>query len=335
MTSDLADRRLPAESALEGRRSRLSGAKQALLHAWLQSSGAGGANAGPIAPPADAGCRRFEIVRAHASPRPLLRLPNGLAVAFQSVSETMHLYADIFEDECYFQHGIDLAANAIVFDVGANIGLFSVCVATRWPAARVYAFEPAPPLLPILTLNTGFATSRVKLFPCGLGSASTQAPLTFYPHSSGMSTFSPDVQEEKDVLRRLMKNEIDDGTADASGLIDCAEELLEQRFARRVFSCPVRRLSDVIDAERVDRVDLLKIDVQKSERDVLDGIDARHWPCIRQIVIEVHDLDGRLGQITALLRARGFAVAAEQSERLRGTILFNVFARRTAPALAS
>jgi len=96
----------------------------------------------------------------------------------------------------------------------------------------------------------------------------------------------------------------------------------------------VTRLSTVLRAEGIECVDFLKIDVQKSERDVLSGIDAEDWSKIRQVAIEVHDLDGRLDEVVTLLRGQGFEVAAEQDELFAGSIMFNVYARKpAAPAL--
>jgi hypothetical protein len=56
---------------------------------------------------------------------------------------------------------------------------------------------------------------------------------------------------------------------------------------------------------------------------------------IRQIVIEVHDLDGRLNEVSELLDRNGYAVAIEQDDHYENSILYNLFARRReAPATA-
>jgi thioesterase domain-containing protein/acyl carrier protein len=78
----------------------------------------------------------------------------------------------------------------------------------------------------------------------------------------------------------------------------------------------------------VSRIDLLKIDVEGAELDVLSRIEPEHWSCIRQIVIELHDVDGRLRRISELLEAKGFRVATEQNTELRETNLVNLFATR-------
>src|SRR5262249_7938833 len=50
---------------------------------------------------------------------------------------------------------------------------------------------------------------------------------------------------------------------------------------------------------------------------------------IRQVVVEVHDTDGRLQQIRALLERHGFTVAVEQDTVLRATAIYSVYAVRS------
>lgn len=78
-------------------------------------------------------------------------------------------------------------------------------------------------------------------------------------------------------------------------------------------------------------IDLLKVDVEKSELDVLRGIEPEHWPIIRQIVAEVHDIDGRLDTVVGLLRDRGFRTSVEATDDLAGTGMYSVHAARPTP----
>jgi FkbM family methyltransferase len=64
-------------------------------------------------------------------------------------------------------------------------------------------------------------------------------------------------------------------------------------------------LDDVVTRAGIERIDLLKIDVEGPELEVLMGIGPRTWPLIKQVVLETHDRDGRLAKIDARLRANG------------------------------
>ncbi|MGD0607607.1 MAG: phosphopantetheine-binding protein [Streptosporangiaceae bacterium] len=68
--------------------------------------------------------------------------------------------------------------------------------------------------------------------------------------------------------------------------------------------------------------------MEKAEADVLAGIDQATWAIIDQIVLEVHDLGGRLRIVTDQLTAAGFSVTHDQDRRLALTPCHNVYARR-------
>ncbi len=251
----------------------------------------------------------------------LATLPNGLEVAHLNRSETDIIYREIFEDESYLRHGVTLGDGDCVFDVGANIGLFTLFVHHRCRGARVYAFEPIPPTFNVLRANVALYGLPVRLFECGLSDRATEATFTFYPQVSAMSGIYADAAEDERVTRAFMQNqgEMQSGFAD---------ELMEGRFAGEKFVCRLRTLSDVIADEQVDVIDLLKIDVEKSEMDVLAGIGDDDWAKIKQVVLEVHDLDGHLAQATALLDRHGFKVTVEQDPTLQQTGLHNLYAVR-------
>jgi phthiocerol/phenolphthiocerol synthesis type-I polyketide synthase E len=255
-------------------------------------------------------------------------LPNGLEVAYQSKAELLQFYDDIFEKRVYTRHGITLRAGDCVFDVGANIGMFTLFVASQVPGARILAFEPAPPLHAILRANAAPYGERVTLFDCGLSRRAGSAELTFYPHSSGMSSFYPDEHEEKAALRTLIRNERERGREGIAAVLRYEDELVEQRFRKEAWTCPLRTLSDVLREHPVPRIDLLKIDVEKSEMDVLAGLSVEDWVRVEQVVLEVHDLGDRLREVSELLQSRGFAVALEQDDLYRGSDRWNLYALR-------
>lgn len=259
---------------------------------------------------------------------PRLRLPNGMTVIPQSRVEAEHFYDDLFEKRIYALHGITLAPGDCVFDVGGNIGMFTLYVHRHAPGARIFTFEPAPPLFERLQANLRLNGAHARVFPFGIAEAERTAPFTFYPNSSGMSSFYADAEEEREVLRVMMDHQRQEGMEGLDALMEYTDELLDERFRAVQMECRLRPLSAVIREEGVERIDLLKIDVQKAEMDVLRGIDDEHWPRIRQIVMEVHDLDGRLAEVRRLLEARGFRVAVEQDGVLEGSILYNLFAVR-------
>jgi amino acid adenylation domain-containing protein/FkbM family methyltransferase len=248
-------------------------------------------------------------------------LPNGLTVVSRSKTEAEFGYKEIFEEEGYLQHGIRLDHGACVFDVGANIGLFALHVGQKCRGAAVYAFEPIPPIFELLKINTSLYGLNVRLFECGLAQKSGSETFTYFPHLSLISGRFADSRAERETVKSFLRNE---QQATGAGL----DELLEERLQGEQVVCPMKTLAEVIRETGVPTIDLLKIDVEKGELDVLAGIGPDDWAKIRQLVIEVYDLDGRVAYVTDLLRRQGYRVAVEQDTMLTGTPYFNVYAVR-------
>ena len=252
------------------------------------------------------------------------RLPDGRRVAAFDAAETEYMVHEIFARGSYLPAGEPLPPGAVVFDVGANIGLFSLFVAERCPSARIYAFEPVPPIFEALRHNVQLHLSRAEIFPFGLGQSERSTEFTFYPRFSARSGLAEyaDLENEIEITRRYVEN-LGPGNED-----ELAEDDLDQLLARKLRSEQVRgrvrRLSDIVREKGVERIDLLKIDVQRAELDVLRGIDDEHWELIRRIAMEVHDepgtaSEGRLREIGELLESHGFRVSTFQEDVLEGT----------------
>jgi phthiocerol/phenolphthiocerol synthesis type-I polyketide synthase E len=255
-------------------------------------------------------------------------LPNGIEVSYQSKAELLQFYDDIFEKRIYTRGGISLRDGDIVFDVGANVGLFTVFVALSCPGSQVFAFEPAPPIFGILQANVASYGDRIRLFPCGLSNRAGSAELTFYPSTSGMSSFYPDEGEETAALRTLISNQLASGKPGVARLMEHEAEWLEQRLRHELWTCPLKTLSQIVHEEGVTRIDLLKIDAEKSEMDILAGIAPEDWQKIEQVVMEAHERGDRRQQIEGLLRRHGFAGRWEQDELYRGSDRYNLYAIR-------
>ena len=106
---------------------------------------------------------------------------------------------------------------------------------------------------------------------------------------------------------------------------------LARRLRRggKAVTCQVRTVSSVIEAHDVERLDLLKIDCEGAELDVLHGIREAHWPRIQQVVMEVHDEDGRLDEAKGILARAGFThLVVDVEPGFEETPLRNIFARR-------
>jgi len=247
-------------------------------------------------------------------------LPGGLEVFSLNPDETRFVHGEVFGARCYLQHGIELRDGDCVFDVGANIGLATVFFHRERRNVRIFAFEPSPAACECLKANIELHGADARVFECGLSDAPGMGEFTFYPANSVMSGFHADLETDRRTTLTFMEN---------SGLAPHkAERFLPFLFKKETFPCRLRTLSEIIGKEAVERIDLLKVDVEKSEREVLAGIQPEHWCRVRQAVIEVHDEQGCLDAVRSLLAHHGFAVTVEQDAMLRGTAIFSVYASR-------
>jgi FkbM family methyltransferase len=250
-------------------------------------------------------------------------------------TETKFLHDEIFLAESYLQGGIVLRENAMVFDVGANIGMFSLFVAARCPSAQIFAFEPVPEVFTKLSTNVNAREIPATLYPYGLSNHNGEITFNYYPGISIMSCRSEyaDFDNERQLIKMYVERGREYGPPGREEHLAAVEALLAQDFERESRTCDLRRTSEAIEETGVPRVDLLKIDVQRAELDVLEGIDDRHWPLIKQVSMEVHDetghpTAGRLPQVVTLLEKQGFQVTATESELLAGGGRFAVTAIR-------
>ena len=210
--------------------------------------------------------------------------------------------------------------------MGANVGLFSLFMAQRADNVKLFAFEPLPAICEALRANAALHGLDAELFECGLGKSEGVIDFQYFPNATVLSGYagSDDVQ---DTVKAFLRAQEDTSLSNSE-----LDAILPERLRHETIRCSVRTLSSVIREHNVSCIDLLKIDVEKAELDVLEGIEPQDWPKIRQMIVEVHDLESRLQRVTDLLREHGFHVTVEQSAELRETTLFNLYATRGAPA---
>ena len=127
----------------------------------------------------------------------------------------------------------------VVVDVGANVGLFAVWIARRNPECHVVALEPFPENYTFLQGNLRSATrGSVTAYPIALGGRSGQSMMV----SGG----------DRSLDHHLIANH------------DASEGSVVQ----------VASLNDLLNLVNSDRIALLKIDIEGSEYDVFEDMDA-------------------------------------------------------------
>jgi FkbM family methyltransferase len=264
-------------------------------------------------------------------------LPNGQQVWGFSKTETAILFHEIYLAESYTRHGVELRDGDTVFDIGANIGLFSIWLSQQRRGLKLFLFEPLPPVFEAMERNARdhLAAEQVILGNFGLSRAEGQATFELDPrftfHSSmRRSDMQAAARDDADVFawtaaaiadgvtlsllppraaaswRAVMRSRALRPLAGAGLAGAFALDELRKRLTMQRFTCRLRTVSQVIREHSLERIDLLKIDVEGSEVDVLDGLQPEDWPRVRQMVVEVHDVRDRAHRLEEQLRQRGF-----------------------------
>lgn len=127
-------------------------------------------------------------------------------------------------------------SDGVFLDIGANVGYFSLMIASRFPRATVHAFEPHPLTSQVLRLNTWPYADRVNVWACALGDRRGTVALSTSANNLG----------------------------DTKGIV------AKDRLVANVIA-PVVPLDELLKDVRAD---VVKIDVQGAEMAVLAGMSG-------------------------------------------------------------
>jgi len=159
---------------------------------------------------------------------------------------------EVFLARTYFIPSTVLPCDEVrlIVDCGANIGLGSLFFASRYPNARVLAIEPHPDNFELLKFNTAHEPRIIPVHACVVGKISGKRYITIDQPAWGNTI-----------------NQTGDGVA-------VEQTTVEQLMQKTSY------------AGNVDRIDLLKIDIEGTERELFAHADFLRQT--RLVVIELH-----------------------------------------------
>ena len=244
---------------------------------------------------------------------------------------TLH---EICEDKLYFQEGVSILPGDIVFDVGANIGVFTLYAAKQ--RAHIYAFEPIPPTFELLQHNIhlhGF-DNVAHARNIGLSDREEEKLMFHYPAASvcdswthqnswvevmvenwenTLETFKTDYPVQYKAIRSL------ESKSQQQGAVREIIDNISASFVR--IECKFDTLSGVIAQENIQSIGLLKLDAEFADWEILNGVKAEDWNRIRQVTMEVH-VQSDAAPVSKFLSDRGFShvVAGKQLKTATGFV---------------
>ncbi len=263
-----------------------------------------------------------------------IRLPDGSRIQCLVRSEARVL---IEHARGYLEHGITLPNDGVILDVGANVGVFSVLLARKYPGVSIHAFEPVPPIHEVLQQNADTVGSgRITVHPYGLGAQADDFEFLYFPRCPALSSAHMELWDAAPgAFTQAVRGQIRQARKTlwlarlVPGFLAGPVARYLQGGAQR-HRCTIRPLSEVFERHEIRRVDLLKIDCEGAELAVLEGVAPERWPSIQQVVCEVMDVEGRLEACRSLLQTSGFdEIIVAQEAGLEDTPMVNLYARRS------
>jgi FkbM family methyltransferase len=196
-----------------------------------------------------------------------------------------------------------LGPGAVALDIGANLGEWTVPLARAvGSSGRVLACEPAPVAAAALEATLGAnALSQAEVVRCAITSR------------DGVVQFA---------IPLVASARADTGTARV-GPAGANEETL---------CVPAQRLDSLAAEHRLDRIDLIKIDVEGQERQVLDGAEATLGRFRPTLVIETgHEGVGDRQAIHDRLRGLGYRMLGILLDHGMAGASWDAYVRHEAP----
>mgnify|MGYP006426558881 CR=1 FL=1 len=136
-----------------------------------------------------------------------------------------------------------------ILDLGANIGLATLCYHATYPNANIYCFEPDPQNYRRLKQHTQFS-EKICCFNLAVGSSNNITSFYVDPHRGSSSSLS------------------------------------KRRSRQRRIMLETKTLGSILDNLPLSAVDVLKFDIEGAEEEVL--LQFADYSKIRTIVGEIH-----------------------------------------------
>ena len=203
-----------------------------------------------------------------------------------------HLYFFGSYEKEYCDYWMKLARKATtIFDVGANVGLYSLLAAAVNPASRIHAFEPTPEIGEAFCENIRLNNMQnIFMNALGVGNSNGQA-----------------------FLQRFMGGE---------DIYDGMNFISAQKSESANLPINVTTIADYCRQNGVARIDLMKMDIEGGEYNALLGaknlLEAQAVGCIFLELVESHA--NRAGhstvEIKRLLANAGYQVFTLHAKKL-------------------
>ncbi len=207
-----------------------------------------------------------------------IELRNGLCF-YKANHNTLSILKEIFINKVYDSGEVKIAEGDIVFDIGANVGVFSL-YASQKKGTQVFAFEPHPENFNILMNNVNQnKLTNVKCFDYALGLENGHRILM-----------------EGSIAGGHMLSHIDTSDKEVSDHSRGSLEVKSVTFA------------SIKEELKINKIDFVKLDCEGAEGEIIKSLGKSGLNDINKMAIEFHDNHSILSheEIISELERAGF-----------------------------
>jgi FkbM family methyltransferase len=198
----------------------------------------------------------------------------GHRFTFEDVTlENLSSLYEVFGKEVY---RMDVSAQTIL-DLGAYQGYYSLYAYAQYPNAVIYAFEPLPKNFQALQRNmAGNQLDENRIKPCAAAVSDRVGTIPFYVTASAQMGNSA-VYKGPDSI-----------------------------------TVPTLTIQEIMNRNRLEKIDILKIDIEGSEYGVFRGLPDAVLDRIDHIVAEMHSVEGEnISDLVCRLEEKGLALKSQ------------------------
>ncbi len=211
--------------------------------------------------------------------RYVCEMRDGLRFNLRGGTDDHHVLFEILITNCYDE--AEISSGAVVVDIGANIGCFSLKAAQT--AGRVLSYEPFPPNYDLLRENIALnKAENIEVYNVAVGGKAGKSVLFLPDNDSFVGRVS-----------------------------------LHPGRGTRTVECASITLDQVLLDNNLDAIDLLKIDCQGAEYEILYSADTETLRRVQQIITECEQYDDppewSIKALSAHLQNQGFKVRTHRN----------------------
>lgn len=211
------------------------------------------------------------------------------------------IWKEIFFDKDYnIQHNLD---GKVIFDIGCNIGVFSLWLNKNYNNITVHCFEPIPDLFNAASNNINHNKKNNNTFfinNFGLSSEKNTLEINYFPYVSGLSTLYNDINEKE--------NAVESAYSKVHRII---WHILTRN--KKKLDIQVKTVNEYINKNNITNIDLVKLDVEGAELDIMKGF-GENINIVKEYIIEIENYrKNYLDNIKSLLN--DFHISVEDADK--------------------